>query len=80
MALPDEVKVYPAHDAGSLCGKGLSEQGISTIGTEKASNWSLQNMSEEDFVQELLSDQPFIPRYFTFNVEITQQLPSKKVG
>jgi glyoxylase-like metal-dependent hydrolase (beta-lactamase superfamily II)/rhodanese-related sulfurtransferase len=73
MTLPDDVKVSPAHGAGSLCGKGLSEQNTSTIGAEKMSNWSLQNMSEEGFVKDLLSDQPFIPKYFTFNVEINKK-------
>lgn len=68
MTLPDDVLVYPAHGAGSLCGKGLSDQNSSTIGGEKISNWSLQNLSEEEFVKELLADQPFIPKYFPFDV------------
>jgi glyoxylase-like metal-dependent hydrolase (beta-lactamase superfamily II)/rhodanese-related sulfurtransferase len=72
MTLPDDVLVYPAHGAGSLCGKELSEQNRSTIGAEKISNWSLQNMSEEDFVDELLKDQPFIPKYFPFEVGINK--------
>ncbi|MEO8147809.1 MAG: MBL fold metallo-hydrolase [Bacteroidia bacterium] len=73
MTLPDDVLVYPAHGAGSLCGKGLSKQNISTIGEEKISNWSLQNSSEEDFVKELLADQPFIPKYFPFDVGINKK-------
>lgn len=73
MALPDNVLVYPAHGAGSLCGKGLSAQKTSTIGAEKSSNWSLQNKSETDFVAELLKDQPFIPKYFTFDVGINKK-------
>jgi glyoxylase-like metal-dependent hydrolase (beta-lactamase superfamily II)/rhodanese-related sulfurtransferase len=73
MALPDDVLVYPAHGAGSLCGKGLSEQNSSTIGAEKISNWSLQNISETDFVKELLADQPFIPKYFPFAVAINKK-------
>ena len=73
MTLPDDVKVYPAHGAGSLCGKGLSELNTSTIGAEKMSNWSLQNISEEVFMNELLAGQPFIPKYFTFNVEINKK-------
>lgn len=68
MTLPNDVIVYPAHGAGSLCGKGLSDQNTSTIGVEKISNWSLQNISEEDFVAELLTDQPFIPKYFPYAV------------
>lgn len=73
MILPNNVTVYPAHGAGSLCGKGLSEQNRSTIGAEKISNWSLQNMSEDDFVKELLSDQPFIPKYFPFDVAVNKK-------
>lgn len=73
MTLPDDVLVYPAHGAGSLCGKGLSEQNSSTIGAEKISNWSLQNLSAEEFVKELLADQPFIPKYFPFDVAINKK-------
>lgn len=73
MTLPDDVLVYPAHGAGSLCGKGLSEQNSSTIGAEKISNWSLQKMSETDFIKELLADQPFIPKYFTFDVGVNKK-------
>ena len=71
--LSDEVLVYPAHGAGSLCGKGLSSANESTIGLEKKSNWSLQQMSEAEFVTKLLADQPFIPKYFTFNVALNKK-------
>ncbi|MBK7234052.1 MAG: MBL fold metallo-hydrolase [Saprospiraceae bacterium] len=73
MTLPDDVLIYPAHGAGSLCGKGLRDQNSSTIGAEKTSNWSLQNLSEEEFVKELLADQPFIPKYFPFDVGINKK-------
>lgn len=73
MTLPDDVLVYPAHGAGSLCGKGLSEEKTSTIGSEKIENWSLQEMNETDFVKELLADQPFIPGYFPFDVGINKK-------
>ncbi|MFZ1679113.1 MAG: MBL fold metallo-hydrolase [Saprospiraceae bacterium] len=73
MTLADDVLVYPAHGEGSLCGKGLSHQKSSTMGAEKISNWSLQNMSEVDFVKELLNDQPFIPKYFTFDVGVNKK-------
>ena len=73
MTLPDDVLLYPAHGAGSLCGKGLSEQNSSTIGAEKVSNWSLQKMSEEDFIKTLLADQPFIPKYFPFDVGVNKK-------
>ena len=73
MILDDAVLVYPAHGAGTLCGKALSEASKSTIGAEKLSNWSLQNITEKDFVDELNRDQPFIPKYFSFNVEINKK-------
>lgn len=73
MTLPDDVVVYPAHGAGSLCGKALSGANSSTVGAEKMSNWSLQPQSEADFVKELLADQPFIPAYFPYNVEINRK-------
>lgn len=73
MTLPDDVLVYPAHGAGSLCGKGLSDQKVSTIGAEKFSNWSLQKISEEEFIKELLADQPFIPKYFTYEVALNKK-------
>ncbi len=72
MTLPDDVQVYPAHGAGSLCGKALSSAQSSTIGAERLTNWSLQDMSEEEFVKELLTDQPFIPAYFPFDVELNR--------
>ena len=73
LPLADNVLVYPAHGAGSLCGKGLSNANVSTIGTEKASNWSLQQSSEEDFINELLANQPFVPKYFVHSVELNKE-------
>jgi hydroxyacylglutathione hydrolase len=71
--LPDDVTVYPAHGAGTLCGKNLSKESSSTIGKEKQSNWSLQEATEEAFVKNLLADQPFVPAYFPFDVELNRQ-------
>ncbi|WP_207493773.1 MBL fold metallo-hydrolase [Aridibaculum aurantiacum] len=71
--LKDDVLVYPAHGAGTLCGKNLSKESSSTIGQEKQTNWSLQEATEEEFVQNLLADQPFIPAYFPFNVEVNRK-------
>ncbi|MET3114939.1 hydroxyacylglutathione hydrolase [Pedobacter sp. CG_S7] len=73
MNLDDEVLLYPAHGAGTLCGKGLSEANSSTMGAEKISNWSLQQMTESQFITKLLADQPFIPAYFTFDVELNRK-------
>lgn len=73
MVLDDDVLVYPAHGAGSLCGKALGTESQSTIGTEKISNWSLQKMGEDDFVAQLNADQPFVPKYFPYDVELNRQ-------
>lgn len=73
LTLPDHVKVYPAHGAGTLCGKGLKDASHSTIGAEKLGNWSLQPMGEDEFVNRLLDSQPFIPAYFPFDVEINRK-------
>jgi glyoxylase-like metal-dependent hydrolase (beta-lactamase superfamily II) len=73
MRLDDDVLVYPAHGAGTLCGKGLSEANSSTIGAEKKSNYALQEMSEDQFVQVLLEDQPFVPQYFGYDVELNKK-------
>lgn len=73
MKLPDETLVYPTHGAGSLCGKGLSSQNVSTIGAEKASNWSLQQYTEDNFIKELTSNQPFVPKYFAHAVNVNRK-------
>ena len=71
--LQDDVIVYPAHGAGTLCGKNLSKESSSTVAEEKKTNWSLQNATEEDFVKNLLADQPFVPQYFPFDVELNRK-------
>ncbi|MGZ8545384.1 MAG: MBL fold metallo-hydrolase [Flavisolibacter sp.] len=73
MKLNDDVVVYPAHGAGTLCGKNLSKESSSTMGMEKQNNWSLQNMTEEAFIKNLLMDQPFVPAYFSFDVELNRK-------
>ena len=73
MVLPDDVLVYPSHGAGSLCGKGLSSANVSTIGAEKLSNTALQEMTEEQFVKYLTADQPFVPKYFGYDVDLNKQ-------
>lgn len=73
MLLDDDVSVYPAHGAGSLCGKAMSDANSSTIGAEKLSNYALQEMSEEEFVDLLLEDQPFIPKYFPYSVGVNKE-------
>lgn len=73
MMLKDDIIVYPGHGAGTLCGKNLSKESSSTIGEEKKTNWSLQEATEEEFVKNLLEDQPFIPQYFPFDVTLNKK-------
>lgn len=73
LKLPEDIVVYPAHGAGSLCGKATSTDTFSTIGREKKYNYALQPMSENTFVNVLLKDQPFIPQYFEYDVELNRR-------
>lgn len=73
MKLDDDVIVYPAHGSGSLCGKSMSDAKTSSIGAEKVGNYALQPMSEEEFVTLLLQDQPFIPKYFPYDVGLNKK-------
>jgi glyoxylase-like metal-dependent hydrolase (beta-lactamase superfamily II)/rhodanese-related sulfurtransferase len=65
--LPDETLVYPAHGAGSLCGKALSEETVSTIGIQRQYNYALQPMSRERFIGLVTADQPDTPSYFSYD-------------
>jgi len=67
VTLPDETLVYPAHGAGSLCGKALSEETVSTIGEQKKYNYALQPMNREEFVKLVEVDQPDVPDYFVYD-------------
>ncbi|MEO8819360.1 MAG: MBL fold metallo-hydrolase [Ginsengibacter sp.] len=71
--LENDVLLYPAHGAGSLCGRGMSQQNTSNMGAEKMSNWSLQDLTEDEFVEQLLVDQPFVPKYFSYEVELNKK-------
>lgn len=68
-SLSDDVIIYPAHGAGSLCGKNLSKERQGTLGNQRKTNWALQDISRDEFVSTLLADQPYIPKYFTHCVE-----------
>lgn len=64
LKLPNETLIYPAHGAGSLCGKNMSKETWSTLGEQRKTNYALQPMSKEEFVKLVASEQPQIPAYF----------------
>ncbi len=65
LKFPDETEVYPAHGAGSLCGKSLSKETWSTLGDQRRFNYALQPMTKDEFVKLTASDQPEMPMYFS---------------
>lgn len=73
MTLPHDVVVYPAHGPGSLCGKNISPDLESTIGRELRENYALKLMDELRFVNLMTSDQPFMPKYFGYDVELNKK-------
>jgi len=70
--LADDVIVFPAHGAGSLCGKNLSDARQSTIGEQRATNWAFADLDEKTFVDSLLQGQPYIPKYFGYDVAMNK--------
>ena len=72
LTLPDNVLVYPAHGAGSLCGKNMRAERSSTIGTERLTNYALQIKSREEFIAQLTSNLPARPEYFLKDAEINR--------
>ncbi|MBX9877088.1 MAG: MBL fold metallo-hydrolase [Candidatus Obscuribacterales bacterium] len=64
--LPDETIVYPAHGAGSACGKNLSKDSFSTMAVQKLTNWALKEKNKDAFIKELVSCQTSPPKYFSF--------------
>jgi hydroxyacylglutathione hydrolase len=72
LKLPDEVLVYPAHGAGSLCGRNMRAERSSTIGTERLTNYALKIQTREEFVRQLTSNLPVRPEYFLQDAEINR--------
>jgi len=72
LQLSDDVEVYPAHGAGSMCGRNISRQTSSTIGEQKISNYALKPMSKEEFVNMMTSELPTAPAYFLEDAEINR--------
>ena len=73
LALPDQSLVYPAHGAGSLCGRAISKETVSTLGEQRRSNYALQPMSKEAFIRVVTADQPEAPAYFTYDAVLNSQ-------
>jgi hydroxyacylglutathione hydrolase len=73
LTLPDTTAVYPAHGAGSLCGKALSKETVSTIGDQRRANYALQPMTRTAFVDLVTADQPDAPSYFTYDAVLNSQ-------
>ncbi|HVA63011.1 MAG TPA: rhodanese-like domain-containing protein, partial [Terriglobales bacterium] len=77
LPLPDATLVYPAHGAGSLCGKKISKDTVTTIGEQRRLNYALQPMRREEFLRLVLADQPDAPAYFTYDAVLnTREHPS----
>jgi len=73
LPLPDDSLVYPAHGAGSLCGKALGKETFTTIGEQRKSNYALQPMSREAFIDLVTADQPDAPAYFTYDAVLNSK-------
>lgn len=73
LTLPDATKVYPAHGAGSACGKNLSTETVSTIGEQRLTNYALAPMTEAEFVAVVTEGQPAAPAYFSFDASLNRQ-------
>jgi hydroxyacylglutathione hydrolase len=74
LRLPDATRVFPAHGAGSSCGKQLSAETSSTLGSQRSSNYALQPMSADAFVAAVTEGQPLRPHYFEFDAQRNRQL------
>lgn len=72
LRLPDSVEVYPAHGAGSMCGKNMSKETSSTIGEQKKFNYALKPMTKDEFVRMMTVDLPEAPSYFAKDAEINR--------
>jgi rhodanese-related sulfurtransferase len=73
MTLPDPVRVFPAHGAGSSCGKNLSTERQSTIGQQRATNYACSPMSEQQFVALVTAGQPSAPGYFVYDAILNRK-------
>ena len=73
LPLPDASLVYPAHGAGSLCGRAISKETVSTIGDQRRLNYALQPMSKKAFIDLVTTDQPEAPPYFVYDAVLNSK-------
>jgi glyoxylase-like metal-dependent hydrolase (beta-lactamase superfamily II)/rhodanese-related sulfurtransferase len=73
LPLPDASLVYPAHGAGSLCGRAISKETLSTIGEQRRLNYALQPMSKKAFIELVTADQPEAPPYFVYDAVLNSK-------
>jgi hydroxyacylglutathione hydrolase len=73
LTLPDETLVYPAHGAGSMCGKNLSTDTVSSMGIQRRYNYALQPMSKAEFIALVTADQPEAPQYFAYDAMLNRR-------
>jgi glyoxylase-like metal-dependent hydrolase (beta-lactamase superfamily II)/rhodanese-related sulfurtransferase len=73
LPLPDASLVYPAHGAGSLCGKAISKETVSTMGEQRRLNYALQPMSKQAFIELVTADQPEAPPYFIYDAVLNSK-------
>jgi rhodanese-related sulfurtransferase len=73
LALPDDTLVYPAHGAGSMCGKNLSSDTFSPLGVQRRYNYALQPMRKEEFIRLVTADQPEAPAYFAYDAMLNRR-------
>jgi hydroxyacylglutathione hydrolase len=73
LPLPDETLVYPAHGAGSMCGRNLGSETVSTMGIQREYNYALQPMNREQFIALVTADQPEAPGYFSYDAMLNRK-------
>ncbi len=73
LKLADTVEVYPAHGAGSMCGRNISKETSSTIGQQREFNYALQPMSKDEFIGMMTKDLPAAPQYFSRDAEYNRR-------
>ena len=81
LALPDQSLVCPAHGAGSLCGRAIGEETVSTLGEQRRANYAVQPMGKEAFIKLVTSDQPDAPPYFNYDaLRNSEEMPTLDVA